>query len=274
VTGRHDTSILWKTGAVNSRTLDNPSATDAIGKALRLLTLLGDRPDGAVLTDLAKRNGLPLSTAHRLMTTLVREGYARFEPSTKRYTLGLQSFRLSHRVSHERALIDVARPTMEEVSNTTREATLLSVLDGPYQLYVHYAKGPQQVSVIGEPGRRGPLHCTAMGKCLVAFAPRPLREDLVENLALTPEGPNTITDREKFRDEISLVRARGHAISDQEHETGIRAIGVPIKSSNGTALAALSTAAPAYRADVEQPLEVLPALILAAHEIAAQLPAQ
>jgi DNA-binding IclR family transcriptional regulator len=140
------------------------------------------------------------------MSTLVREGYARFEPSTKRYTLGLQSFRLSHRVSHERALIDVARPTMEEVSNTTREATLLSVLDGPYQLYVHYAKGPQQVSVIGEPGRRGPLHCTAMGKCLVAFAPRALRDDLVENLVLTPEGPNTITDREKFRDEIALVR--------------------------------------------------------------------
>jgi IclR family acetate operon transcriptional repressor len=265
---------MWKTHAVNHTAADSPSSTDAIGKALRLLTLLGDRPDGALLTELADRNGLPLSTAHRIMAALVREGYVRFEPSTKRYTLGLQSFRLSHRVSHERALIDVARPTMEAVSTTTREATLLSVLDGPYQLYVHYAKGPQQVSVIGEPGRRGPLHCTAMGKCLIAFAPRALREDLVENLALTPEGPNTITDREKFRDEIAQVRARGHAISDQEHEAGIRAIGVPIKSSNGTALAALSTAAPAYRADVEQLLEFLPALIPAAREIAAQLPGQ
>ena len=162
---------------------------------------------------------------------------------------------------------------MEAVSNTTREATLLSVLDGPYKLYVHYAKGPQQVSVIGEPGRRGPLHCTAMGKCLVAFAPRALRADLVENLALTREGPNSITDREKFREEIASVRARGHAISDQEREAGIRAIGVPIQSANGTALAALSTAAPAYRADVELLLEFLPALVPAAREIASQLPA-
>jgi IclR family acetate operon transcriptional repressor len=135
------------------------------------------------------------------------------------------------------------------------------------------AQGPQQVSVIDEPGRRGPLHCTAMGKCLVAFAPRALRADLVENLALTREGPNSITDREKFREEIASVRARGHAISDQEHEAGIRAIGVPIQSANGTALAALSTAAPAYRADVELLLEFLPALVPAAREIASQLPA-
>lgn len=103
-----------------------------------------------------------------------------------------------------------------------------------------------------------------MSKFPVSFAPRALRDDLIENLALTPEDPNTVTDREKFRDEIALVRARG----------GIRAIGVPIKSSNGTALAALSTAAPAYRANLEQLRKFLPALTLAAREIAAQLPAQ
>src|SRR6185369_11253696 len=116
---------------------------------------------------------------------------------------------------------------MQNLSAETREASLMSVLDGDRQLYVHYVDGPQQVSVIGEPGKHGPVHSTAMGKVLVAFAAPDVREHLLETVDLPATGPNTITDRDAWRAEIARVQRDGYAVADEEHEGGIRAVGVP-----------------------------------------------
>ncbi|MGH3495836.1 MAG: IclR family transcriptional regulator, partial [Sciscionella sp.] len=207
---------------------DIPTQTDAVGKALSLLTRLGDYPHGVVASDLARQSGFPLSTAHRLLGTLVRDGYAVFDQTSKRYTLGLRVFQLAQTVSQARGFTAMTRSVLEGVSATTKEATLLSVLDGDEQLYVCSIAGPQQVSVVGDPGKHGPLHCTSLGKTLIAFAPEEVRERLIAELPLARFGPNSITDRERFRAEIDAVRQRGYAVADEEHEIGIRAIGVPV----------------------------------------------
>lgn len=111
-----------------------------------------------------------------------------------------------------------------------------------------------------------------MGKCLIAFAPDEVRAELVEELELTPLGPATITDRARFREEIDRVREQGYAVSDEEHEAGIRAVGVPIVGPGGTALAALSTPAPAYRVTMRELTGSLPFLLEAAAELAVLLP--
>jgi IclR family transcriptional regulator, acetate operon repressor len=135
-------------------------------------------------------------------------------------------------------------------------------------------KGPQQVNVIGEPGRLGPLHNTSMGKVLIAFAPRDVRAELLENLQLDSTGPNTITDREEFAEQIAYVRRKGFAIADQEHETGIRAVGVPVLGPDGNALAAISIASPSFRMSVEDCVDVVPQLTEAARKLALLLPAR
>jgi len=244
---------------------------DMVGKALTLLTHVGDYPDGAVASELARRSELPLSTAHRLLGALVRDGYAEFDASSKRYTLGLRVFQLGQRVAQARGFAGMTRPVLEQVSRVTREATLLAVLDGEQQMYVHSVGGPQQVSVVGEPGRHGPLHCTSQGKVLVAFAPEDVRARLVETVALEPTGPNAITSRRAFREEVDAVRARGYAIADEEHEAGIRAIGVPVFGGRH-AVAALATAAPAYRTGVDGLVQHLPTLREASEALAAVMP--
>jgi len=233
--------------------------TDMVGKALLLLARLGDFPQGAVASDLARMCRFPLSTAHRLLGTLVRDGYATFDPATKRYSVGLRVFQLAQDALRAQGLTGTVRPVLEEVSTVTREATLLAVRDGDQQLYIYSAEGPQQVRVVGEPGRHGPLHCTSQGKVLIAFAPPDIRARLVEKLSLEQRGPNTITTRRRFREEIEQVRERGYALSDEEHEEGIRAVGVPVY--DGTyAAAALATAAPAYRMSVDALVEQVPTL--------------
>lgn len=259
---------MWQYGRVTQ------AKTDMIGKALWLLQALGDYPQGVQLAELARRGGFPLSTAHRLAASLVREGFATFDDGTRRYHLGLKLFALAARVSNAHGFAGAALPVLQDLAATTREAALMSVLEGHNQLYVHYVKGPQQVNVIGEPGRLGPLHNTSMGKVLIAFAPRDVRAELVENLPLDSTGPNTITDREEFADQIATVRRQGYAIADQEHETGIRAVGVPVLGPDGNALAAISIASPSFRMSVEDCVDIVPQLTEAARKLALLLPAR
>ena len=244
---------------------------DMVGKALSLLTLLGEYPYGVGASELARRLGLPLSTAHRLLGALSRDGYTTFDQDTKRYSLGLRVFQLAQSVGHARGFIGMTRSILEQVSVDTREATLLAVLDGERLLYVHSIAGPQQVSVVGHPGGHGPLHCTSLGKVLVAFAAPDMREQLAQNLPLEQLAPHSITDRKRFRDEIELVCSHGYATADEEHEAGIRAISVPV-FGNGNAVAAVSTAAPAYRVSLEQLVEHRATLNEAAKSLAAVMP--
>ncbi len=244
---------------------------DMVAKALSLLDLLGDYPHGAALSDLAARSGFPLSTTHRLLASLIRGGFASVD-GDRRYNLGLRVFALGQQVASARGFAGTVLPQMEWLSEQTQEAVLMSVLDGDRQLYVHYVPGPQQVGVIGERGRHGPLHCTSMGKVLVAFAPAEQSERLVETVSLDRLGPNTITDRAAFRAEIENVRARGYAIADEEHETGIRAIGMPIIDNGGRLRAAISVAAPAFRVTTADLEAFVPTIRTAADTIRTLLP--
>ncbi|MGI8433454.1 MAG: IclR family transcriptional regulator [Nocardioidaceae bacterium] len=243
---------------------DSAPGPDMVGKALALLTRLGDYPDGAPAAELARQVGFPLSTAHRLLGALVRDGFASFDQDNKRYELGLRIFQLAQQVLHARGLTGLAKPVLEEVSSVTKEATLLAVRDGERQLYLYSSQGPQQVRVVGEAGRHGPLHCTSQGKVLVAFAEPSAREYLIENLPLDPAGPKAITTRSRFRNEIEEVRERGWAVADEEHEAGIRAISVPVFGHDEVAAGALATAAPAFRMSIQELVRHLPTLAEAA----------
>lgn len=247
---------------------------DMVGKALHLLRVIGGVPNGLTLSELARETGYPLSTTHRLVATLMRERFVDLDEATRRYQVGLMVFALARKVAAGRGFEDIALPVLRRLAAETRESTLMSVLDNESQLYVAHVQGPLQLNVIGEPGTLGPLHCTSMGKVLIAFAPRQVREQLVESVELTRLAPNTVVDREAFAQDIAEVRARGYALSDQEHEEGVRAIGVPVMGLDGTAMAAISVAAPSFRRSVADLIDMLPVMTQAARELAARLPAR
>lgn len=243
-----------------------------VGKALGLLTYLGPHADGATLSELSRWAGFPVSTTHRLLASLTRDDFVSFDAETKRYRLGLRLFQLGAEVSSAHGFQGVALPIMRGLSRTTGEATLMSVLDGDHQLYIHHVEARHQIGVRGETGRLGPLHCTSMGKALVAFAESATRERLVRTLELQRFTDHTITDRAAFATEIARVRMQGFAIANEEHEEGILTVGVPVLDSMGVAVAALSVPSPAYRTSVEQSLQFLPPLREAAAQLAVLLP--
>ncbi|MDQ0925805.1 DNA-binding IclR family transcriptional regulator [Pseudarthrobacter sp. W1I19] len=246
--------------------------TDMVGKALGLLVLLGDEPRGASAAEISRRAQLPFSTTYRLLGSLTRDGFVDYEPDGRRYHLGLRIFQLGQRVSNHHGFAGTALPVLRRVTEQTGEATILSVRDGHHHLTVNKVDGPQMFRVTSDPGHLGSLSTTAVGKALVAFAEDAEREKLLAELPLEPLTEKSITDRDAFRAEIELVRRRGFAVMDEENETGMRAVAVPLLNSQGHAFASLATAVPVFRLSLEGLEAHVPLLQEAAAELAARLP--
>jgi DNA-binding IclR family transcriptional regulator len=242
-----------------------------VGKALGLLTLLGDHPDGATAGQLAEEVDHPFSTVYRLLNTLVDTGFATYSPRDKRYRLGLRVYQLGQRVSHQRGFGGTALPILTGLTERTGESSVLAVLDGDQHLTIHKVDGPQ-FRTTTDPGDRGPLHTVAAGKVLLAFADDDTRRRLLDHLDLTPRTEHSVTDRDELRRQVERIRVQGWAAQSEENDIGMVGIAVPVLSSSGRLIAAVTLAAPLFRHGVEDLKAYLPQMQEAAADLALVLP--
>lgn len=268
VLGARSRSAAGTPAASATRAADR---SGTVRKGLSLLELLAEHPHGATAGQLVADSGHAFSTCYRLLSTLVDAGFAEFDPDTKRYRLGLLVFELGQKVAAARGYAGTALPILREVTAATGESSLLAVLDGDRFLTVHTVDGPHH-RITTDPGDRGELHSSALGKVLLAFAPPERRDALLEGIELTPRTERTLTDRDALRAEIERTLRRGWAAQDQEHDDGMCAVAVPVASPGGPLKAALALAAPVHRCDVAGLERHLPLLDDAAARLAALLP--
>ena len=245
---------------------------DMVSKALSLLVLVGDSAQGASATELAGLAGLPFSTTHRLLRSLAHQGFVVFDPASKRYALGIRVFQLGQRVSNANGLAGSSIPVLRSLTEHTREASILGVLDGDHVLTISKVDGPQAFRVTSDPGTHSPLNTTALGKVLLAYCDDP--ESLLAGVELAARTDLSITDRDEFRAEIDTVRERGYGTMREENEVGMNALAAPVLAVDGRLIGSVAIAAPSFRLPFEQLLELLPALHAAAAELSARLPAR
>jgi IclR family acetate operon transcriptional repressor len=248
------------------------STEGMLAKGLSLLEALGRHPNGVGVSQVAREVGLPISTVHRLLATLVKRGFASLDPESRRYYLGLKVFELSSQVSLPKGLSEVALPTMRRLAEITGESIFMAVREGAELVYIERAEGQSRISISGTIGARGPLYCTSQGKAILAFLPETEREEIIARIRPERRGPNTITDLDELRRELERTRERGWAVADEENEEGIRAVGVPIMSARGRPMAAMSVAAPVFRVSMRDLEKFAPLLSEAAREIELRLP--
>lgn len=251
-------------------------ATDKSGtvaKAVTLLDALGDHPHGATVSEIAESAGYPFSTVYRLLNTLVHTGFLVFEPSSRKYRLGLRVFQLGQKVAHARGFSGTALPALEHLTDETGESSIMAVLDGDRCLTVHTVDGPKFRQTT-DPGDYSPLHTSAIGKCLLAFADDRQREHLLATLELTPRTANSITDRDVLRAQIDTIREQGWAGQQEENDQGMAALAAPIRSGSARHMATVALAAPLFRQDLATLQQFVPELQRVAGSLAAELPQQ
>ena len=214
----------------------------SVDRAFELLELVADAGGEATLSQLAEASGLPQPTIHRLLRTLIAGGYIRQQPS-RRYSLGPRLIRLGETAG--KVLGSSARPHLTRLRDLTGETSNMAVLDGDQVVYVAQVPSPHAMRMFTEVGQRVDLHCTAVGKAVLATLSSVESDRILSRITMSPRTIHTIIDPAVIREEIDLIRRQGFAVDDGEQEIGVRCFAVAIP--NAPTRAALSISGPQAR---------------------------
>ncbi len=221
------------------------SGTQAIDRALQVLSSFVFAPEQGI-TDLARRADLSPSTVHRIVRALVAAGYLDQSELTDRYRLGHAALVLGQ--SARDALgFDRALPMLEQLGGETGESVNMGVRDGGDVVVVLRVESVQPLRFDQPAGTRIALHCSSMGKCLLAFG-----DDSLDDLELRQVTPTTIATRPALRSELDRIRTAGFATDSEESIAGVSCVGAPILNSAGDAVAAIAIQAPTVRMTKER----------------------
>jgi DNA-binding IclR family transcriptional regulator len=228
---------------------DGIDLRSVVGKIDIILAGFTIDDDQVSLAELVRRTGLPKTTLHRICQVLTAGGF--LERADGQYRLGLRLFELGQRVPRQRILRDAARPHMQRLLYQTKSVTHLVILDGLDALVIERLTPFTQPTRHTQIAGRMPLHCTAAGKALLAFSPPSLATEVLRE-GLQRRTPRTITSALHFSRTLEKARATGIATEVEEMHVGYLAVGAPVLSPEGTAIAALSVTAPVHNWRVEQ----------------------
>jgi len=233
----------------------------------KVVSILLTFTDGNVqsLTEIARLAGLPISTAHRLITELAAWGVLE-RSDDAHYRAGVPLKVIGSHAAQGSSLNERARRVMEDVSVATRADVRLGVLDGLQVAYAEKAVGhrPSSTFACTDPL---PLHATAMGKALLAFSPSELVDSLLEQ-GLDRYTPYTLTTADRLRRSLAATRVTRVALCRWELELGSSAVAVPVFGGGGSVVAALELKVRDLRTELHT---MQPALLVAARCLSREL---
>lgn len=247
-----------------------------------LAVLAGFRPGQTMrgIADIADELGMSRSTTHRYATTLAQLGYLEQGPS-RRYRLSPRAADFGQCVFAAMALREDSRELLRQLRHETGWTISLGILHGSEVMLVERLRGWRGLHEIDlrlGPSSRLPLHCTAIGKVLLAELAQPALRELLKELKLARRGqlgnygPNCITAQRDLREQVQRAHVEGYATDDEELSDGLRSVAVPVRDAHGATLAALDLAAPgALFSAQELSDEFWPVLAQAAGQIGAAL---
>ncbi|QCU78901.1 IclR family transcriptional regulator [Citricoccus sp. SGAir0253] len=242
------------------------SKPTAAGRVLAILDTFNDRHDSLSLSSIARRAGLTLPTAHRLVGELVEWGALHRQPDGE-YAIGLKVLELGSLAGHRLRLRQLAHPYLHGLHHATRTNVHLSVSLERDILYLESMLAPDGAKVESRFGGRWPMHATATGRVLLAAAP-PEQLDRVLQQPLTAYSAATETDPGRLRQLLAEVRQRGVAVAYDQIATGVIALAAPVTGPHGQAVAAIGITAPKDRFTSHQ---LIPPLTTTARRVSAAL---
>jgi DNA-binding IclR family transcriptional regulator len=221
-----------------------------IERASSILDILGQSPNGISIRELSSKIKLPKGTIHRLLSSLSYFGYVRQDPKTRNYLLGFKLVELGNLLLNQLDLRKEAEPFLKDLAERTKETVHMVLLDRNEVVYIDKVETDQHTSglrMASRVGLRNPAHSSAVGKVLLAHFSEEELNNFTKEKGLLKRTENTITDPGRLREHLSIVRAQGYAIDDEENEKGIRCVAAPIYNEVGKPVAAMSISGPAFR---------------------------
>ncbi len=243
----------------------------SVTRALDLLDLLASSDAGMGISELSEGARLNASTVHRLLATLKARGFVRQDTASKKYLLGPQSIHLGAAARSHFDIRKEANGPLRELAENVQESTNLALLTGNEATYVAQMPANRAVQMFTRMGVRVPLHCTGVGKAMLAHLPDSEARQILEDEPLQAFTANTITNRLKLHQELEGIRQRGFAVDNEEREIGVRCVASPIFDAGDEVLAAVSISGPSGRITLDRVEELSEFVRKAAAQISARL---
>ncbi len=178
-----------------------PESVAAVLKVFALLQAMSENNETGI-SDLSVRLAMPKATVYRFLQTIMTLGYVRQESDSERYELTMKVFELGTKALQYPNLIDLAKEPMQMLADVTGEAVHLGTLIDSEIIYIHKVDSRHTLGMYSRVGRRAPLHCTAIGKVLMAWEDPERRERVLKGADFKRYREKTIVDSQAFTDEL------------------------------------------------------------------------
>jgi IclR family acetate operon transcriptional repressor len=224
----------------------------SVARALDILETLSAASGNMPLSKLSAATGLNNSTCHHLISTLAARGYVTQNSETRSYGLGNKVFDLSEARARQFDLLDIAMPAVRNLNRRTGEAVHLALIQARELVTVAKLDSLHAVKVdSGFAGKSNATHATASGKAILAWLPEAEQKAILDTKGMTVFTEHTITDVDKLKEELALVRRHGFASDVEEFQPGVMCVGAAIRNHTGGVIASISASMPAMRASDE-----------------------
>ena len=218
-----------------------------LDRAVHVLDLLASSGVEFGPSEISARLNLHKSTVHRILSVLEEHRLVVRNQGHGRYTLGTKMLELASRVIVHTELRTNAQSFLQQLVDETQETAHVAIIDGSEIVSIANVESPWTLRLRSAVGRRAPLYCTAVGKCLMAFRPRREALGLLKGQVLKQFTRRTFVTREALMRELRRVRKQGFAVDDEEYERGVRCVSAPVRDHTGGVYAAVSISGPALR---------------------------
>jgi IclR family acetate operon transcriptional repressor len=222
--------------------LMNPVRLD---RALKIVEYLAHHQEGSALKPMCDDLGMPMSSAHDLVTALTELDAVRAS-GQKTYVLGPRSLVLALSIVDSVDLRQVCRPFLLALCESVNENTYLALRSGNTVTYADRYEAGQNLSVVMKLGGARPLHASSIGKLFAAFNPD-LEARVLSAATLEQFTPFTLTNRDTLTRELNVIRERGYSVTEGESVEGITGLATPVYDATGTMNAAVHISAPRGR---------------------------
>ena len=211
----------------------------SVTNAMKILRLFTHKQKEWRLSEIAEQLNLPLTTTHRLISTLREEGFLSKNPKNNHYRLGLAILSLGGAVFNHHELYKEAMPIVKELSEQLNETAHLCLMENGKVVYLFRTKSPHPDRLVTQTGRTGPVHCTSEGLCILAYQEEEYIQQFLEQdfYAYTPY---TITDCEQLYDLLRTIRQQGYCVQTSTYFENFVSLAAPIRDYSQHVVASLS----------------------------------
>ncbi|MGI6586239.1 MAG: IclR family transcriptional regulator [Lutisporaceae bacterium] len=243
---------------------DDKFFIQSINRALTIVDAISKAKDkGLTLTEISERVDLHISTVYRILQNLIAWDYVK-ENEDGEYILGFELITLGNLAQNNMGLQNLAHPYLMELGNLSGETIYLAIFDETNfsVMYIDKIDNKGNIKLAAGIGTRNNIHSTANGKVLISGFSDEKIKDMLKHTGMNANTPLTITDPEKFLDEIHKVRERGYAIDDLENEPGVRCVAAPILDYRKKVIGSVSISGVASSITIESIEEKYKAMLL------------